>query len=168
MRECVRWLERGQYSFEPRQQLKCFKRFRVGCGRVLHALQIMQPGMLRPDAWIIKTRRDRMRIDDLAVIVLKEIAALAVQTAEPSADYCRRRLAGLDDRPAGLNADDFDIAIIEEWMEQPHRIRAAANAGNERIRQTALALQNLRARLFADHRLKLTYHLRVGMRASDR
>ena len=52
-------------------------------------------------------------------------------------------------------------------MEQPHGVRAAADAGDERIGKTALGLQHLLARLAADDRLEIAHHHRIGMRARD-
>ena len=49
-------------------------------------------------------------------------------------------------------------------MKQANGIRAAADAGNQDIRQAAGLLQNLRARFAADDRLKFTHHQRVWMR----
>ena len=52
-------------------------------------------------------------------------------------------------------------------MEQPHRVRAAADAGDERIRQPALGGEHLLARLVADDRLEIAHHHRIRMRAGD-
>src|SRR5947209_3431748 len=52
-------------------------------------------------------------------------------------------------------------------MKQPHGIRAAANAGNERIGRTPSRLQHLGAGFVADHLLEVAYHHRVGMRPGD-
>ena len=53
-------------------------------------------------------------------------------------------------------------------MKQPHRVGAAADAGDQRIRQAAFGLLHLRARLVADDRLEIAHHHRIGMRARDR
>ena len=102
--------------------------------------------MLRPDAGIIQPRRNRMRVLDLAVIVHQQIGAVAMQHAGPAARdrgrvQLRQAVAG------GLDAEDLDAGIIEERMKQSHRIGAAADAGDQRIRQPALGLLHLRARL---------------------
>ena len=70
--------------------------------------------------------------------------------------------------PGGLDAEDLDLAVVEEGVEQPHRIRAAADAGDERVRQPALGLQHLLLRLSADDRLEVAHHRRIRVRAGDR
>ena len=52
-------------------------------------------------------------------------------------------------------------------MEQAHGVRAAADAGDQRIRQPAFKSQYLLARLVADHALEIAHHHRIGMRAGD-
>ena len=53
-------------------------------------------------------------------------------------------------------------------MEQADGVRAAADAGDERIRQPALGLLHLLARLVADHALEVAHHRRIGMRPRRR
>ena len=53
-------------------------------------------------------------------------------------------------------------------MEQAHGVGAAADAGDQRIRQPAFGLQHLLARLAADDRLEIAHHGRIGMRAGHR
>ena len=53
-------------------------------------------------------------------------------------------------------------------MKQPHRVRAAADAGDQGIGQPALGLLQLGARLMADHRLEVAHHRRIGVRPGDR
>ena len=53
-------------------------------------------------------------------------------------------------------------------MKQAHRVRAAADAGDQRVGQTAFRLLHLRTRLDADDRLEVAHHHRIGMRAGDR
>ena len=53
-------------------------------------------------------------------------------------------------------------------MEQADGVGAAADAGDERVGQAALGLEDLLARLAADHRLEVAHHRRIGMRAGGR
>ncbi len=53
-------------------------------------------------------------------------------------------------------------------MEQADGVGAAADAGDERVRQAAFGLQHLLAGLAADHRLEVAHHGRIGVRARDR
>ena len=70
--------------------------------------------------------------------------------------------------PGRFDAVDFDAALVEEGMEQAHGIGAAADAGDQRIRQPAFGLLHLLARLAADDRLEIAHHGRVRMRARHR
>jgi hypothetical protein len=64
----------------------------------------------------------------------------------------------------GLGADDLDLAVVEEGMEQADGIAAAADAGGDRIGQAAILGQHLlapRGRRW----LEVAHHARIGMRA---
>ncbi len=47
--------------------------------------------------------------------------------------------------PRRLDADHRDVGIVEEGMEQPDRVRSAADRGDQQVGQAALGLQDLRA-----------------------
>ena len=79
-----------------------------------------------------------MRLVDLAVLVHQQIGAIAVQHARPAAGDRSGVLAAFKAVAGRLDAVDFDLPVVEERMEQTHRIRAAADAGDERVRQPAL------------------------------
>ena len=160
-------LERRDDAFEPAAKLERGERFLVGRGEEFHPAEIGEPGMLRADAGIIEAGRDRMRLLDLAVAVHQEIGAIAVQHAGPPAGD-RRRVLFLQAMTGRLDAVDFDAAVVEERMEQAHGVRAAADAGDQRIRQPAFGLLHLRAGLVADDALEVAHHRRIGMRAGDR
>ena len=53
-------------------------------------------------------------------------------------------------------------------MKQAHRIGAAADAGDQGIRQPAFGLLHLHPRLVADHRLEVAHHHRIRVRTGDR
>ena len=55
--------------------------FGVGDPDVLGAGAILQPGMLGADARIVEAGGDRVGLDDLAVFVLQQVGAVAVQHA---------------------------------------------------------------------------------------
>ncbi len=71
-------------------------------------------------------------------------------------------------QPAGFDSDHPHIAIVEERMEQPHRIAAAAHTGHQIIRKAAGLLPDLRAGFPADYRLKVSHHGGVRVWADDR
>lgn len=67
-----------------------------------------------------------------------------------------------------LDAEDFDRGIVQEGMKQPDRVGAAADTGDQRIRQAAFGLLHLRPGLLADDALEVAHHHRIGMRPRDR
>ncbi|MCB1398334.1 MAG: hypothetical protein KDJ98_20660, partial [Rhodobacteraceae bacterium] len=73
----------------------------------------------------------------------------------------------VDPVAAGLDADDPHAGIIEERVEQTHRIRPATDSRDDRVGQTALAflLFQLPAGFLADDRLEIAHHRRIGVRA---
>ena len=64
-------LERGDDSFEPTEVVKSLQRFIIRYRDVFRASVILQPGVFGPHTGIIEARRNRMRFDDLAVVICK-------------------------------------------------------------------------------------------------
>ena len=58
--------------------------------------------------------------------------------------------SGGDAVAARLHTVETDLGIVEKRMEDPHRVRAAAHAGNNRVGQAASLLEQLLTRLTAD------------------
>ncbi len=81
----------------------------------------------------------------------------------------RRRVAAARDAlAAGLDADEPDVAIVDERVEDAHRVAAAADARHHGIGQASGQLEDLRPRLAADDRLELAHHQRIRMRPQHR
>ena len=168
MRERMRRLERRDDAFELAAQLEGFERLGVGRRHIVDALHVVEPGMFGADARIVEAGRDRMRFGDLPVLVHQKIGAVAMQHAGPAAGDRGRMLAGCQAVARRLDAIDLDVLVVEEGMEQAHRIGAAADRRNEGIGQAAFALEHLLLRLIADDALEVAHHLRIGMWARHR
>ena len=166
--EGVGGLERRDDALELGQELEGGERLLVGGRQVGDAADIVQPGMLRADAGIVEAGRDRMRLGDLPVVVLKQVGAVAVQDARPAAGERGRMQAGREAVAGRLDAVDLDVAVVEEGVEQADGVGAAADGGDQRIRQAALRRQHLLARLAADDALEVAHHGRIGMRPGHR
>src|SRR5215469_764982 len=65
MRQSVRRLQRRDDTLKPAAQLEGVERLTVGDRDVFDAAEIVEPGMLRADAGIVETGRDRLRVDYL-------------------------------------------------------------------------------------------------------
>ena len=72
---------------------------------------------------------------------------------------------GLDALPAGLEAVDPDVGVVEERGEQPDRVGAAAHAGGDRVGEPAGQLEALGTRLVTDPAGEVADHARERVRA---
>ena len=70
--------------------------------------------------------------------------------------------------PRRLDADELDAVVVDEGGKRPDRVRAAADARDDARGQRALGLEDLRARLGADHALQVSYECGVGRGADGR
>ena len=66
-----------------------------------------------------------------------------------------------------LDAVHRDRGIVEKGMEQADGVRAAADAGHQRIGQPAETGEHLFARLAADDALEVAHHHRIRVRTGD-
>ncbi len=93
--QAMRAFERRDDAFEPGAELERLERLLVGDRHIGDALGIVQEGMLGADAGIVEAGRDRMAFENLAVGVLQQIGAVAVQHAGAAAGH-RGGVAVLD------------------------------------------------------------------------
>src|SRR5205823_3518987 len=73
--------------------------------------------------------------------------------------------AGANTFAAGFNADHPHRCVVEERMKEPDGVAAAADAGDENVRQFSFAFLNLLARFEPDDAMKIADHHRIGMGA---
>src|ERR1043165_1380077 len=107
-----------------------------------------------------------MRRGDLPALVLKDVAQRSLQDAGPPAAALvetRGVLAQLRARAPGFDADHAYPRVGEERVEESDGVRAAADAGDERVGQAPRRFENLRARLSPDDALEVAHHARVWM-----
>ena len=71
-----------------------------------------------------------MSLLDLAVLVLQQIGAVAVQHSGAAGAERGCVAAGFDTFAGRLDADHIDAGIVKEGMKEANRIRAATNAGD--------------------------------------
>ena len=64
--------------------------------------------MLRPDARIIQTRRNRMTVENLAVVGLQQVGTVAMQDTRLAAGQRRTMLVRIDALATGFNANDLE------------------------------------------------------------
>ncbi len=76
--------------------------------------------------------------------------------------------AALDAQTTRFDSDQIDGLVFEKGVEYPDRVRAAADAGDDRVGKPFFSGDDLGARLLADDRLEVAHHGRVGMWAQRR
>ncbi len=88
--------ERRDDALGAAQAVEGGERLVVGDADVFGAADVLQVGVLGADAGVVEAGRDRMRLGDLAVVVLQQVGAVAVQHAGRAADDRRRVLAAVE------------------------------------------------------------------------
>src|SRR5438067_1542894 len=101
----VRGLERRDDALDAAAVVESGQRFLIGDRDVLRAFDVLQPGVLGTDARVVQAGRDRVGLDDLAVLVLQQVGAVAVQDAREAGAQRRRMLAAVNALARRLDAD---------------------------------------------------------------
>ena len=127
-----------------------------------------QPRVLGADRRVVEAGRDRVRRQDVAVVVLQHQAARAVQHAG-----VRRRQIARRDRRAQIRGRRPRRRPAARRRRRRTRRRCPSRCCRRRRRRRrrragARPPRDLRARLLADHRLELAHHQRIRMRAEHR
>jgi len=156
--------ERGNQPLGAAQHSRRLQGFGIGDGHVLGASLVVQPGVLGSDEGIVQPRRDGVSEGDLPVVVLQQVAVGALQHARRAAAEARGVVAQPPAAPPSFGADELHSGLRHEGVEDAYGVAAAAHAGQHRVGQAPLGLQDLAAGLFTDHRLELAHHGGVGMR----
>ena len=126
-------------------------------------------GVLGADARVVEAGADRVRLEDLAVLVLEEERPRAVQHARARPGSPTRRAGPISSpRPPASTPTSARVGV-EEAGERADRVRAAADARDDEVGVVAAEDRAaLLARLVADDALELAHHPRVRVRADDR
>src|SRR5690242_3845397 len=66
-----------------------------------------------------------------------------------------------------FDTDQLDRPVVHERVKDSHRVRAATNARDHRLRQMTETLLYLLARFPADDRLEVPHHARIWRGADD-
>ena len=165
----VRALQRRDDALEAGQGGKCLQRLAVGDGGVVSAATVTQPGVLGAAAGVVKTSRDRVRFEDLTVLVLHDSGVGAVQDTRRTGDRERRSVAaGVDALPRRLDPDQGHVGVVDEGGEDADRVRPTADARQHAVGQPSLALEDLGPGLVPDHALKIAHEGGIGRRSDAR
>jgi hypothetical protein len=157
----IAWLgsSAGMMPFGAAEELERLERLGVGGRSVLDPAGLLEPRMLGADTRVVEPGTDRVRLGDLAVLVLQQVGLVAVEDAGEAAGEARRVLL-VEPVARRLDAEHLHLGIVEERVEQPDRVRAAADRRDQQVGQAAGAAEHLRARLGADHALEVAHRAR--------
>src|ERR1051325_4294130 len=162
--ERMRRLQRGDDAFRLAQFVERLQREVVAAVVVLDAPDLLQVRVLGADGRIVEARRNRVRLRDLAELILQHHRARAVQDAEGAAAEARGMLAELLAAAARLHADEADGIVFQHLVEEADRIRAAADARHRDVGPRAGPRAQLRQRLASDDGLEIAHDLGIRVR----
>lgn len=157
----------GDDALGAAQIVKGVQRFGIRDAHVLRALDLLQPGVLWAHAGVVQARADRMGLGDLAVFILQDESAVAVQHARATFLQRSRVLAGLQTFASSFHAKQLGVLKRDVGVEDAHGIAAAAHAGDHSIGLLfgAQKFGHLRQALIADDLLEVAHHHGIGMGA---
>ena len=145
----VRGLEGRNDAFEPAQAVEGVEGLFVGDGAVLGQALVVEVGVLGADAGVVEAGGDRVADGDLAVVVLQQVRLVAVEDTDLAAADAGRVFPARDAIPGRLAADELHARLADERCEDAHGVAAAADAGEDLVRQPPLLFANLLAGLLA-------------------
>ena len=146
------------------ESLECFG---IGDTDILGTAGILEPSVLRADTRIVEAGRDRVRLDDLAIFVLQQVGAIAVQHAGAAAFQRCGMTVGVQSVTSSFDANKLDTFDRDVRIEDTHCVRTAADTSDRVIGLAATLLLHLANALLADHGLEITHHHRIRMRAGN-
>ena len=135
---------------------------------VIHAAGVFPIAVLGADARIIEAGRNRVDVERLSVVVL-QARSCSCRAARlwRRTTACWRVLPEPDPRPPASTPVSATVFVVDEWIKHAGRVRPAADAGDDFVRQSAQIVQALLPRFAADHGLEVADDHREGMRADD-
>ena len=158
-------LERGDDALGAAARVKGRQGFVIIDGHVLRTAGILEPGMLWPHARVVQARRDRMRLLNLAIGILEQIGAVAMQHARRAGRERGRMVAGVHSMATSLDPNQGHVGLIDVVVENAHGIAATAHTGHHHVGLPAHHLGHLPEAFLAHHRIEIAHHHWVGVRA---
>ena len=157
----------GRDSFVAGEGVEGGHRVFVEAVGVGDAAGVFPVAVFGADAGVVEAGGHRVDVARLAVVVLHHVAVAAVEDAGLAVAERGGVVAGFRAAAAGFDADERDLFVLDERIEHAGRVAAAADAGDDRIRQAAELLARLLDGFAADDRLEIADDPRERMRADD-
>ena len=165
----MRRLQRRDDAFQP-----CQGQGGGECAVVVHRHHLRaaaggQVRVHRPDARVIQSGGDRVRLGDLSVFRLHHQRPCAVDDAHSAQVDGGGRFAGVHALAAGFGQHNLHAPVVEVFVDGAGRVTPAAHAGEDIIGIVAPFLfVQLHFHLLADDRLQACHQVGVGVRANGR
>ena len=116
----------------------------VGDALVADPAAVLPVAVLGADAGVVEPGGDRVDVLGLAVVVLEDVAEAAVEDAGPAlASGSTACSPAVGPAAARLGADQLDLGVVDERIEHPRGVRAAADAGDDGVGQAAEPVEAL-------------------------
>ena len=163
----MRALERRDDALELGEVLESLKRLRVGGSDEPCAFRLLPCRELGSDAGVVEARRDRVGIRDLAVLVLEDVGADAVEDADLAAGKRGRMPEGVDSVATGFDSEELHGWVFGKRVEHPYAIRTTADTGNHRVGQFSPRSLKLILGFIADDGLKCADNSRERVRSDS-
>src|SRR5439155_4164265 len=107
-------LERGNDALQAAQLVESLQSGCVLNREVPGAARVLQVAVLGADARIVQARRDTVSVGDLALLVLQDVAARAMEDAWFARDQGSGVIAQPQAAARGLDADQLDGWVLHE------------------------------------------------------
>lgn len=160
--------ECGDDALDLGEVLESIDGFFIRGVRVFGATGVPEVGVLGSDGGIIEAGGDGVGIEYLAVLVLQDKGAGALENAEAATVEAGRVFAGSEAPATGLYADEADGGVIEKGGEYSDGVAPATDARGDEVGQAAFLFEDLAASLDANDAVKVAHHGWVGMGAVGR
>eukprot|EP00123_Amoebidium_parasiticum_P018300 comp24164_c0_seq1/m.44071 comp24164_c0_seq1/g.44071 ORF comp24164_c0_seq1/g.44071 comp24164_c0_seq1/m.44071 type:complete len:327 (+) comp24164_c0_seq1:222-1202(+) len=125
---------------------------------VLGPQLVLEPCVLRAHPGIVQAGADAVCGGDLALVVLQQVCAGAVQHPRLARTQSGRMPPRLHPVTTSLHAHQLHLLVVDERVEDAHGIAATAHTGNHIVRQFPGRLEHLLTGLLADDRLKVAHN----------
>ena len=123
--------------------------------------------MFRPDSRIIQPCGDGVDLSDLAVFILTEIGFHAVEDSQAAGGDGGGILIRIDTVSGGFASHQRNTRLVDEVVEEPHGVAAAADAGDQHVRKLSFGFHKLGFYFLADNALEITDDRGERMRPHD-
>jgi len=161
-------LQSGDDTLELRRKTEALERIRIRASDELGAVVVLPRGELGANTGVVKTRRHRVGVTNLAILVLEDVGTHSVENALGATGQRGAVTGGIDTIASSFYTEKLDGQVLAERVEHARGIATTTDAGDDSVWKLAALLHHLLFRLIADNRLERADNSREGMRTNSR